>query len=182
MLNCSGVRMACHSSSDFCTGPGGGVDDDIAATLGGLRPAAPRDADAAAWAWPRHGRAAHERGADGGRAVEGEGARRREESGRAARGAKAAAGGREQECDAILSLSRRWTPMFSFGSSARHTSATCRARCLIRLWTRVLWDYDGSKSRRSAIIPSNLFFIISFFKVPCLISFNMKFGGKLTSI
>ena len=112
MLNCSGVRMASHSSSDFCTGPGGGVDDDIAATLGGLRPAALRDADAAAW--PRHGRAAHERGADRGRgrAAEGEGARR-EEIGRAACGAKAAAGaGREHECDAILSLSRRWTPMF----------------------------------------------------------------------
>lgn len=113
MLNCSGVRMACHSSSDFCTGPGGGVgvDDDIAATLGGLRPAAPRDADAAAW--PRQGRAAHERGADRGRAAEAEAARRREESGRATpRGAKAAAG-REHECDdAILSLSRCWTPMF----------------------------------------------------------------------
>jgi len=108
MLNCSGVRMACHSSSDFCTDPGGGVDDDdIAATLGGLRPAALRDADAAAW--PRHGRAAHERGADRGRAAEDEGARR-EESGRAACGAKVVARG--HEWDAILSLSRRWTPMF----------------------------------------------------------------------
>jgi hypothetical protein len=104
MLNCSGVRMASHSSSDFCTDPGGGVDDDIAATLGGLRPAAPCNADAAAW--PLHGRAAHERGADRGRAAEGEGARR-EESGSAACGAKAAQ--REHERDAILSLSRRWT-------------------------------------------------------------------------
>jgi hypothetical protein len=155
MLNCSGVRMACHSSSDFCTGPGGGVDDDIAATLGGLRPAAPRDADAAAW--PRHGRAAHARGADRGRAAEGEGARRREESGRAARGAKAAAGaGREHECDAILSLSRRWTPMFSFGSSARHTSATCRFRCLIRFWTRLLWDYDGPNKKTVSARTSDL--------------------------
>jgi len=60
MLNCSGVRIACHSSSDFCTGPGGGVDDDIADTLGNLRPAAPRDRDTAAS--PLHGRAALERG------------------------------------------------------------------------------------------------------------------------
>ena len=60
MLNCSGVRIACHSSSDFCTGPGGGVDDDIADTLGNLRPAAPRDRDTAAS--PLHGCAALERG------------------------------------------------------------------------------------------------------------------------
>ena len=59
-MNCSGVRIACHSSSDFCTGPGGGVDDDIADTLGNLRPAAPRDRDTAAS--PLHGRAALERG------------------------------------------------------------------------------------------------------------------------
>ena len=102
MLNCSGMRMACHSSSDLCTGPGGGVDDDSADTQGNLRPAAPRDGDAAAR--PRHGRAAHEKGA-----AAGEGARRREESGREARGATAA--GRGHGCDAILSLSRRWTPM-----------------------------------------------------------------------
>jgi len=100
MLNCSGMRMACHSSSDLCTGPGGGVDDDSADTQGNLRPAAPRDGDAAAR--PLQGRAAHERC---------EGARRRKDSGRAARGATAA--GRGHGCDAILSLSRRWTPMLS---------------------------------------------------------------------
>ena len=71
MLNCSGVRMACHSSSDLCTGPGGGVDDDIADTPGNLRPAA---------------RPLHGRGAGRGRAAAGEGARRREDSGREARG------------------------------------------------------------------------------------------------
>ena len=86
MLNCSGMRMACHSSSDLCTGPGGGVDDDSADTQGNLRPAAPRDGDAAA---------RHERGA-----AAGEGARRREERG-------ATAAGRGHECGAILSLSRR---------------------------------------------------------------------------
>jgi hypothetical protein len=120
MLNCSGVRMACHSSSDFLTGTGGGVDDDIAATPGNRRPAA----------WPRHGCAAHERGADRGRAAAGEGARRKEESGKADRGATAAGHG----CDAILSLSRRCTPM------SRDASVTCRVRCLIRLvfWTSLL--------------------------------------------
>lgn len=121
MLNCSGVRMASHSSSDFCTGPGGDDDDDIAATLGGLRPAAPRDTGTAVW--PRHDRGEHERGANGGRAAEGEGARRREENGRAARGAKAAVG-REHELDAILSLSRRWTPMFLW--ALEHCAAQVR--------------------------------------------------------
>lgn len=167
--------MACHSSSDFCTDPGGGVDDDIAATLGSLRPAPPRDAGAAAW--PRHGRAAHERGADRGRAAEGEGAMRREESGRAARGAKAATAGQEHEWhgDAILSLSRRWTPMLLLAAVKCDVSRSLPDKALDSAlglrWMMV-------ESRRPATIPSNLFFLV-FLEVLCLISFNMKFGGKL---
>jgi len=127
MLNCSGMRMACHSSSDLCTGPGGGVDDDIADTPGNLRPAGPRDGDAAAR--PRHGRAAHEKGA-----AAGEGARRREESGREARGATAE--GRGHECDAILRLSSRWTRMVSRSLSRGLCGAEMMGARVGSLWNQ----------------------------------------------
>ena len=127
MLNCSGVRMACHSSSDLCTGPGGGVDDDIADTPGNLRPAA---------------RPLHGRGAGRGRAAAGEGARRREDSGR--------------ECDAILSPSRRWTPMLSCwllsglcGVEMRSESGSCLPACgpaWIRIRMFLYSDKEASAS------------------------------------
>lgn len=54
MRNCSGERMASHSSSDFCTDPGGGdgADEDIATTpCSRRRPAVPRHRLAAHWLW-----------------------------------------------------------------------------------------------------------------------------------
>ena len=133
MLNCSGVRMACHSSSDFCTGPGGGVDDDIADTPGNLRPAA---------------RPLHGRGAGRGRAAAGEGARRREESGREARGATAE--GRGHECDAILSPSRRWTPMLSRWLLSGLCGVDMRSESR---WSFPLWKESGSEDNRFGSSP-----------------------------
>lgn len=63
MRNCSGERMASHSSSDFCTDPGGGdgADEDIATTpCSRRRPAVPRHRLAAHWLWLQCGRG-HER-------------------------------------------------------------------------------------------------------------------------
>lgn len=113
MRNCSGVRMASHSSSDFCTGPGGGgADDDIATKPGNRRPTVLQHRPAAGLsAELQYGRE-HERetgrgGAGLGAAVE-EGVRR-EESAERGRVVGGAAG---WEWDAILSFSRCWTPIF----------------------------------------------------------------------
>jgi hypothetical protein len=111
MRNCSGVRMASHSSSDFCTGPGVGADDDIATTTpGNRRPTVlPRHRPAAG---PTAGQYAREHEKEAGRgddAAAEDGVWRRDESAERGRVAGGAAvwGWR----DAILSFSRCWTPM-----------------------------------------------------------------------
>jgi hypothetical protein len=109
--------MASHCSSDFCTGPGG-VDDDIAATPGNRRPAATRGRAGWGAARPTHDRAAKEREAGRGSAAAAAGvrARRKEESGCGA--GTSATAGREHVRDAILSFSKRGTPI-SLGSVRR---------------------------------------------------------------
>jgi hypothetical protein len=112
MRNCSGVRMASHSSSDFCTGPGVGADDDIATTApGNRRPSVLLEHRPAAGLTAGQYAREHEREAGrGADAAAGEGARRRDESAESGRVAGGAAGWAWR--DAILSFSRCWTPIF----------------------------------------------------------------------
>ena len=99
----------------------------------------------------RRGRRRHRRHAGqppSRRAAAGEGARRREDSGREARGATAAVRG--HECDAILSPSRRWTPMLSCWLLSGLCGVDMRSESR---WSFPLWKESGSEDNRFGSSP-----------------------------